>query len=562
MPRITRDKFMKSLAGRGMNEQKKEQAWQAQRQRKQKKQPPVGKQPGDAKKPERSLSKRTNSKYESEMSPKGQKLHRKLTDGFHEEINNLHRGDIHEDGFQMSGGDYYNEMERKLGKKVADEMVINNYEKANSKVKEVFKRVFPDAIKKYTGEGEPERSFSASPNLTKAFNALQKVISQANKTDRTEHFSERRNLVPIKIGHTSMLGGEQPIRGEIDDVRVTGNVLYADLVDILEEDITHLKRHPSPSVEVKPEAAQLQGVAFLGGTPAFHPMPAITHFEFSKQPDGTFRVDNYPIFCVPFERDGFEYSLPWLNDVVKNFRSRRLESSYFSDKGTTLNFSFNKETIMPTDDITTAPPTGDVDPNMAMMDLLKSIVVTLGEIKTSLETKTADELGDEEIIPDEEEETFAEDEDEDTEKPTEDDKKKKSDAKFMARLRRKEADDIFRESLDKLWAEGKLFATPEAVFSSVPANHHARKLFVSQNSKNDPEKVKLSMGVEFMDYAKTKPTAKTPDKTGEVPKKDIAEFRDDEYTAGLDVKSDGSKMTDEEVAAHLLEIRPDKYGKK
>ncbi len=91
-----------------------------------------------------------------------------------------------------------------------------------------------------------------------------------------EHNRDKNQYLPaLFVGHSGWV--EKPASGFIDNLQLEDSVIFADLVNIPEEEFNQIqsKRYPNRSIEVFDERAELAGVALLGSSIPYHKMPQL-----------------------------------------------------------------------------------------------------------------------------------------------------------------------------------------------------------------------------------------------------------------------------------------------
>jgi len=93
-------------------------------------------------------------------------------------------------------------------------------------------------------------------------------------------------LPPVIIGHTSDTEAEKPAVGFMDNLRIAGNNLVADLVGLTKEVYDQIRagRWPYRSIEVISRAAQITALALLGGTPPYMKTPPLRFSQHGAAP--------------------------------------------------------------------------------------------------------------------------------------------------------------------------------------------------------------------------------------------------------------------------------------
>jgi hypothetical protein len=118
-------------------------------------------------------------------------------------------------------------------------------------------------------------------------------------------------LPSVIIGHNDGFE-EKPARGFLQNIRLEGDVLKADITKIPEAVFQSLKNreYPHRSVEVNPEDARITALALLGGTPPYHKLPIMEFsgkegceiIEFNESPAQGVLAEIRQMFAEFFER--------------------------------------------------------------------------------------------------------------------------------------------------------------------------------------------------------------------------------------------------------------------
>jgi len=101
-----------------------------------------------------------------------------------------------------------------------------------------------------------------------------------------EHYASQDWRPPIIIGH-NIKGAEKESVGFLDNLRLKGARLYADMVRVPREIVRKFKRNawPSRSVEVLPKAKRILALALLGGTAPHFALPQVAYgLETDEEP--------------------------------------------------------------------------------------------------------------------------------------------------------------------------------------------------------------------------------------------------------------------------------------
>lgn len=98
---------------------------------------------------------------------------------------------------------------------------------------------------------------------------------------------------PVIIGHTTDGGPERDAVGFLDNLRIVGDKLFADLVHLGKRTFEKIKAGSWPyrSIEVLDKAAQITALALLGGTPPYMKDAPLT---FASDESGRWLVFNLP----------------------------------------------------------------------------------------------------------------------------------------------------------------------------------------------------------------------------------------------------------------------------
>jgi len=101
-----------------------------------------------------------------------------------------------------------------------------------------------------------------------------------------EHYASQDWRPPIIVGHNTK-GAEKESVGFLDNLRLKGARLYADMVRVPKEIVQKFKRNawPSRSVEVLPKAKRILALALLGGTAPHFALPQVAYgLETDEEP--------------------------------------------------------------------------------------------------------------------------------------------------------------------------------------------------------------------------------------------------------------------------------------
>ena len=88
------------------------------------------------------------------------------------------------------------------------------------------------------------------------------------------------------VGHDKKEGEERHNIGLVDNVRLKGDLVYADVLKVPQNDFRAMKerRFPNRSVELHPNTGQLLALAFLGKTRPFHKLPVMEFHSGMVEP--------------------------------------------------------------------------------------------------------------------------------------------------------------------------------------------------------------------------------------------------------------------------------------
>lgn len=88
------------------------------------------------------------------------------------------------------------------------------------------------------------------------------------------------------IGHETKEGEERKNIGLVDNVRLKGDMVYADVLKVPQNEFESMKerRFPNRSVELHPNTGQLLALAFLGKTRPFHKLPVMEFHSGMVEP--------------------------------------------------------------------------------------------------------------------------------------------------------------------------------------------------------------------------------------------------------------------------------------
>lgn len=92
----------------------------------------------------------------------------------------------------------------------------------------------------------------------------------------------------VIIGHNAPGGEEKPSKGFLENVRLDGNVMVADITHVHPETFESLrkKEYPHRSVEfVNPKDHRFSALALLGGTSPYHKLPVMEVFSETVSPE-------------------------------------------------------------------------------------------------------------------------------------------------------------------------------------------------------------------------------------------------------------------------------------
>jgi len=92
----------------------------------------------------------------------------------------------------------------------------------------------------------------------------------------------------VIIGHNQPGGEEKPSRGFLENIRLNGDVMIADITNIHPETFESLrkKEYPHRSVEfVNPQDHRFSALALLGGTSPYHKLPVMEVFSETVSPE-------------------------------------------------------------------------------------------------------------------------------------------------------------------------------------------------------------------------------------------------------------------------------------
>ena len=90
------------------------------------------------------------------------------------------------------------------------------------------------------------------------------------------------HLPALAIGHKESPTAEQPRIGDLDNLRISGDTVLVDLVNIPAADFeasVKSRKYPARSVELHPRTGKIQALSLLGKTPPFHKMPLLAFAE-------------------------------------------------------------------------------------------------------------------------------------------------------------------------------------------------------------------------------------------------------------------------------------------
>ena len=101
-------------------------------------------------------------------------------------------------------------------------------------------------------------------------------------------------MPPAFIGHEEIPGKETEAIGFLDNLKLIGETVYADILKVPAEIFKKLKERsfPNRSVELHPKTGQIMGLAFLGKTRPYHKLPLME-----------FRDEEIDVEHIDFEGD-------------------------------------------------------------------------------------------------------------------------------------------------------------------------------------------------------------------------------------------------------------------